>query len=99
MCAFQFAISGKRSSNQFSNAFNLFIASCPLAVRTDDQPGIAQIGVRGHLQVDRRGNALEYATRQVELGAVAGTEESARPVAPHAVARTGGKLLRRRTPQ
>ena len=39
--------------------------------------------VRWNRQIQRRGNTLEHAPREVELGAVAGTEKAARPVGAH----------------
>ena len=51
-----------------------------LLVFTDKQPGVRQVHMRRHNQIIRRRFVLEYATGEVERGAVAGAKEATLPV-------------------
>src|SRR5690349_21215951 len=107
MCAFQLALSGKRSSIHFivsaplrqSQAERLAIASGSLAVLTDQQARVAQVGMRWNFEVGRGGHAFEHASGEVELGAVAGTEKAALPAFAQPALGARRQLLRRRTAQ
>src|SRR5579871_3251271 len=58
------------------------MASRSLAVLPDHDAGVGKVHVRRHFEIDRRRNAFVNASCKIELGAVTGTIEPARPVAP-----------------
>src|SRR4051794_34954979 len=84
-CSFHSLLRGNRSSTQVRS----FVMACRLscaagsgfvAVFADgDAPFVHEL-VRRNYEIGRGGNAFEHPARKIELGLMAGAEESAEPV-------------------